>query len=83
MYYCIYIFRNIVLIGLAIGIQNRNGALTLPLALFTLNRELAMGISLCIKGWFCDIDSMNVWNFMYEQGYVVDYDLSILISLKQ
>ena len=42
-----------------------------------------MRITLCIKGWFCDINGINVWYLMNNWGYVVDYDFSIFISLKK
>ena len=82
-YECICILGNIVLIWLAVTIQNCDSALTLPLALLTFNWELAMRITLCIKGWYCDVNGLNVWYFMNNWGDVVDYDLSIFISLKK
>ena len=82
-YECIFILSNIVLIWLAVAIKNCNSAPTLPLALLTLNWKLAMRVTLCIKGWYCDINGINVRNFMYNWSDVVDHDLSIFISLKK
>ena len=79
----IFILSNIVLIWLAVAIENCDSAPTLPLALLTLNWKLAMRITLCIEGWYCDINGINVWNFMYNWSDVVDHDLSIFISLKK
>ena len=83
VYERIFITSNIIVIWLAVSIQNSDGALTLPLAFFTLNRELSMRITLCIEGCFCDIDSLNVWYLVNNWSDVVDYNLSIFISLKK
>ena len=42
-----------------------------------------MRVTLCIKGWYCDVNGINVRNFMYNWSDVVDHDLSIFISLKK
>ena len=42
-----------------------------------------MWVTLCIKGWFCDIDGAKVWHFMNNWGYVVNHDLTVFIALKE
>mgnify|MGYP001325500726 CR=1 FL=1 len=72
------ILRNLALVNIAIAVKS--SAPISPLSLLALDRELTMGVSLGVVNG--DIDRDHLLDLLNDRSNVIDYDISILITLK-
>ena len=73
------ILRNLALVNITIAVKS--SASVPPFTLLSFNRELTMWISLGIVDG--DIDRDHLLDLLNDRSNVIDYDISIFITLKQ